>query len=336
MKIKEKSKLLALLLSLFMVATVVCLTVATCISVSAAKTITETVSILNPRQNMRGDGYVWMNIPEELTLTNLRIDTKDKYGLKICDGAVVFLKGNNYIKASEAAIYCGGTVTFKGTGTLTLESGGVGILMLNSDGTDTIRVMDGKIMIKATEAGIKATFAKIAIVGGEMDISVSSEDGFALDAYDTTINAGAKLTANNTVRGSYKLNLSDANVSIAAPKAALMYGEEKYFTLAKLELKVGSSADSLAVAEAYNGEFALSASSTVVPRTPSLLFGDEYTIALDIVLLVCGIILLAAVFVVPYLIRKKKTDKILAEIRAKEEAEMANKPKRSENKKKGK
>jgi len=330
MKIKAKSKLLALIFTALTAAVLFTTVSVLCLNVSAARTLTESVSILNPRQNIRGDGYVWMNIQGELTLTNLKIDTKDKYGLKICDGAVVFLKGNNYIKASEAAIYCGGTVTFKGTGTLTLESDGVGILMLNEDGTDTIRIMDGSYTIKASEAGIKAAFAKIAVVGGEVDISVSSREGFAIDAYETTVNAGASLTANNTVRGSYKLNVSDANVNIDAQKAAFMYGEEKYFTLANLELRTGANADSLALADGYNGEFAVSTVSTVVSRTPSLLFGDEYTIALDIVLLAGGVVLLTAVLVVPYLIKKKKTAKLLAEIEARVEDKKEKNPKKKQ------
>lgn len=77
-----------------------------CLNVSAAKTLTEGVSILNPRQNMRGEGYFWDNPKDTLTLSDLRIDTEDEYGLKITDGATIILKGDNRIKADKScALY---------------------------------------------------------------------------------------------------------------------------------------------------------------------------------------------------------------------------------------
>ena len=64
---------------------------------------------------MRGEGYFWDNPKHShLTLSDLRIDTEDEYGLKITDGATVILKGDNRIKATKAALYIGGNVIFRG------------------------------------------------------------------------------------------------------------------------------------------------------------------------------------------------------------------------------
>ena len=61
----------------------------------AVVTITKSVNLTNPRMNMSGAGYAWMNLDKTLTLDGLYIDTSDEYGMRIPDGATVILKGNN-------------------------------------------------------------------------------------------------------------------------------------------------------------------------------------------------------------------------------------------------
>ena len=278
-------------------------------SVSAGKVIKETVSILNPRQNIRGDGYTWMNRYDELHLNNLNIDTTDDYGLKICDNAVVYIEGDNYIKASKAAVYCGGNVTFRGNGTLTLESDGAGCIVHSQEKNKTIRFYSGTYRIKAGEAGLRAEDANIALVGGNMEISVPNADGYAVDAYGVTVNSGMKLSADNSIRGTYKLNVSDAELKITSTKPALIC--DQYLSVAKVRLSVGNTANELTEADGYNGENCISSVSTVSHRVPSILFGEKYSIALDITLLISGILLLAAVIAIPKIIKYRKTKKIL-------------------------
>ena len=289
---------------------------------SAAKTvIRETVSLLNVRANAVGDGYEWKNRTDDLILTNLNIDTDDPYGLKICAGATVTLIGDNYIRASKAAIYLGGTVTFKGDGTLTLVSDSCGILSLSEDVKNRIRIIGGTIRIQAGETGIRSLFSEVVLSGGKTTIEMTDEAGTAIDAYHLAVSSGATLKANAPLHASYKLTLSDATIDIAASRTALSCDNAEHFSVENLKIQTGADAASLQSAEAYAGENAFSAVTTVVRRIPSILFGEKYTIALDITLLIVFILLLLAVIIVPKLIKRQKLKKLLAERDAKKAAQ---------------
>ena len=81
-----------------------------------AKTITETLNLVNVTQNERGDGYQWANRYDILTLDGLRLETENDFGLRLPKSCTVVLKGTNYIKAGKYALTCSGNVSFKGNG----------------------------------------------------------------------------------------------------------------------------------------------------------------------------------------------------------------------------
>ena len=141
---------------------------------SAATVLTEGVSILNPKANMRGPGYDWANRTSTLTLSNLNIETTDAYGLKLCDGATVILEGKNYIEASKAALYLEGNVIFRGNGSLTLVGGEYGILCHSTRVTNKLSLNGGTYHIQGGVDGIASPYQKVAI--GAVSITVSGKN----------------------------------------------------------------------------------------------------------------------------------------------------------------
>lgn len=298
--------------------------------VSAANRISSTVGLLNPRQNMRGEGYEWMNRFDTLYLEGLNIDTKDDFGLKLVDGATIVLTGDNYIKASKAALYLGGSVTIKGSGTLTLVSDGVGIRTLTNNPGEKFRLLESEITITAKTCGLECKSSGIVISGGKMNITV--DDGAAaIDGKTTSVSGGATIIANGTVRGSETLSISNANMDITTTNKA--FDSVNYSIFENIALSVGDSASSLTGTDNYNGEKCAKIVSTFVPHTSSIIFGEGYSIGIDIAMLIGVIIILAAAIAVPKIIKKKKAEKIIA---AREAAREAEKPADKKEKKKSK
>lgn len=288
-----------------------------CLNVSAAKTLTEGVSILNPRQNMRGDGYYWDNPNDTLTLSNLRIDTEDEYGLKITDGATVILKGDNRIKASKAALYIGGNVIFRGNGTLTLEGGETGILCNSINNTDKLSITSGRFTVRGGTDAIKAEYSKVSLSGSAV-LELKAAKGYAANVRELIMSAGVTVEAQGTLYSSYSMLIQGTNLTVTSDNSALV--SDGTLKLESMKLKAGDSATALSDITEYKGEKAISAVSTLDTKVKSILFGEKYSIALDIILLIVVIAALAAAVIIPILVRKKRAEAVIEQVK-KAEAE---------------
>ena len=281
-----------------------------CLNVSAAKTLTEGVSILNPRQNMRGEGYFWDNPKDTLTLSDLRIDTEDEYGLKITDGATVILKGDNRIKATKAALYIGGNVIFRGNGTLTLEGGETGILCNSTNNSDKLSITSGTFNVRGGTDAVKAEYSKVAMSGSAV-LNLKAGKGYAANVRELIMSAG--VTVDTQGYSSYSMLIQGANLTVSSDKAALL--SDGTLKLESMKIKAGDSSSSLSDIAEYSGEKAITAVSTLDTRTKSILFGDRYPVAVDIILLIAVIAALAAAVVVPIVVRKKKAAAVIEQVK---------------------
>lgn len=283
-----------------------------CLNVSAAKTLTEGVSILNPRQNMRGEGYFWDNPKDTLTLSDLRIDTEDEYGLKITDGATVILKGDNRIKATKAALYIGGNVIFRGNGTLTLEGGETGILCNSTNNSDKLSITSGTFNVRGGTDAVKAEYSKVAMSGSAV-LNLKAGKGYAANVRELIMSAGVTVDTQGSLYSSYSMLIQGANLTVSSDKAALL--SDGTLKLESMKIKAGDSSSSLSDIAEYSGEKAITAVSTLDTRTKSILFGDRYPVVVDIILLIAVITALAAAVVVPIVVRKKKAAAVIEQVK---------------------
>ena len=286
----------------------------TALCICAGNTLTEGVSILNPKQNIHGDGYEWHNPSDTLTLTNLKIDTDDEYGLKIADGATVILKGNNYIKASKAALYIGGNVVIRGSGTLTLEGGETGILCNSIKNTDKLSITEGTYNINGGIDGIRADFSRVALSGGKLTVSGGS--GYAINVRELQTSAGVTIKATGTLYSSYSMLIQGTNLTVESSQPALL--SDGTLKTESMTIKTGTTLSALSDADSYSGENAITTISTLDTSIKSILFGAPYSIAVDITLLIAAIAVLAAAIVIPPVIRKKEAQSIIKSLEAAE------------------
>lgn len=298
---------------------------------SSAKTVyTKTLSLLSIRANAKGDGYKWDNYNSILTLDGLNIDTEDDYGLKIMDGATVILKGKNYIKASKAAVFLEGKIIIKGSGSLILE-GENGIYCSSNNRTDTLTINGGKYEITSKAQGIVSAFHRVSLTDCQMEIT--TEGGVAVEAERLTVGAKTVFKANGSLIGHKKLHLEGTDLTIESKNAALVSDND--ITFSKLVLKTGDSSTSLAQTESYNGESFVSAKSTYDDSKRSLILGDKYPFALDIVIFIGIAAVLVCAVVIPIIIKKKKAEAaVLARDRAEDERKAEAKAKKKAAKQK--
>ncbi len=269
----------------------------------SAKTITHTLNLVNVTQNEKGDGYEWANRYDTLTLNGLRLETEEDFGLRLPKSCTVILKGTNYIKAGKYALTCSGNVSFKGRGTLILDAGEIGLFIYTEIGTEKIRLLDGKYEITAGKYGVYSKQADFSFVDGKMDITVNSPDGAAVFGRNLNL-VGGKFTANNSVEATNELVVKGINLDIESTKPALS---------AKILNVTDISVD-------YNGENTVEAKSTEKRQRQSAIFGDDVPGYVDVILIVCAIVGIAALIVVPILRRKKKTKELYERLAREAEA----------------
>jgi len=283
--------------------------------VSAGKPLTDGVSILSPQEDIKGDGYYWNNLTKTLTLNNLNITTHDDYGLKIADGATVILEGKNYIEASVAALYIGGDVIFRGSGSLTLTGGQYGILCNSTKSEHKLSVTSGTYTIEGGTDGIHSEFQKVALSGGKM--TVTGTEGYSINVRDFQTANNVTVKATGSFYSSYSMLLQAANLTIESKDPALI--ADKYLKLERMTLRAGDSLSSLSAVEIYTDEKALSTVSTFDNSRRSLIFGESVPFFVDILLLIVVLAGLAAIIVLPILHKRKM---ILVAIAARDAAEV--------------
>jgi len=261
-------------------------------SVSAKDTIKNMVNVADSNKNMRGPGYEWNNITKVLTLSGVNIDTDDDYGMRIPKNCNVVLKGNNYIKASKYAIACIGTVVFKGSGSLIIDAGEIGIYIISQDNTQKIPLLYGKYTINAGKYGVYSDNSDFSFIGEKMNVNVSAGEGMAICGRVVNL-LGGRFTSNAPVTATHALTLDSVNVNIDAKSAAL----------AAKTLYI----ENLSVNE-YNGETSIDIKSTAPIFGDSIIFGEGVPSYVDYILLIVFLGGIVAAIAVPAVRKKKKAE----------------------------
>lgn len=268
------------------------------VHISAAAQITETVNLSRPQKNMSGSGYYWDNRNKILTLDGLYISTSDDYGLRIPAGATVILKGKNYVTASVAALTVPGNVTFKGSGSLHLKSGDMGIYFYSTDDSTTARFLEGTYEVIAGGDGLHSEYTALSIVGGKMSINAPAADKYAILGREIKL-YGGNLTMDNSVHASVSLEVQAVDLSVTSAKPAL--SSDKTLKVDKVSIKSGSAVGSLSSAEEYTGENCISLKSSASNLGSSILFGDSVPMFVDILIVLALLALIAAGIAFPFL-----------------------------------
>ncbi len=259
-----------------------------------AKTITETLNLVNVTQNERGDGYYWANRTDVLTLDGLRLETTSDYGLRLPQNCTVELKGTNYIKAGKYALTCSGNVSFKGSGKLILDGGEMGIYIYTEVNTHKIRLLGGEYEIRAGKYGICSTHADFSFVDGDMDIEITDPAGAAI--FGRCVNlVGGDFEANGSVEATHELVVQGIDIDIESTRAAL--------SAKTLTIKDISKPD-------YSGEYEIEAESTAKRDRRSAIFGDDVPGYVDVLLLIGAVAVIALLVIIPILRRRKKTKEL--------------------------
>lgn len=270
------------------------------ITVFASRTVTNMVNVADSNKNMHGAGYEWDNVNKVLTLNNLNIDTDDDYGMRLPKNCTVILKGKNYIKASKYALACTGTVVFKGSGSLTLDAGEIGLYLISQDSTQKIRLLDGKYTVNAGKYGVYSDEADFSFIGSSMKISVTSDEGMAIRGRVVNL-LGGEFSANAPVHATHALTIDSARVKIDAKSAAL---EAKTLYLRNLSI------------DEYSGETSLDVKSTAPIFGSSIIFGDGVPSYVDYVLLVLFLSGIVAAIAIPAIRKKKKAEALYKKLEA--------------------
>lgn len=291
-------------------------------------TITETVNLANINKNAEGNGYEWANLTDTLTLDSLNIVTDDDYGLKLPKEATVVLKGNNYISAKQCALVCTGTVTFTGSGTLTLVADNTGISCTSVYRTDLVRFTDGKINITAGQFGIQLENSDLALMGSKVTITLNGQDNdrAAISGKAVAISAGS-LKANAPVYAANSLSVSAADVSVNANSPALNCPNS--VTLNKVSIKAGATEATLEKVNEYTSQNVIELHSTASNAKKGILFNANYPRFLDYLIFAVVFILIVLLIVLPIYFKRKRTERLVAEYRAANETKATKKSKKN-------
>lgn len=280
-----------------------CMAVSLCLFVIptptyAADAIKSTVNIATANKNQTGMGYNWQNRYDILTLNGLNIETEDDYGLRLPKNCTVVLEGKNYIKAAKYGISCAGTVIFKGSGSLTIDAGEIGIYLISQDTTQKVRLLDGKYEITAGEYGVYSEAADFSFVGNSMKIHMTDPAAPAISGRVVNL-LGGTFSANSSVIASHILTVEGLGIDVTSQSAA--------FTAKTLTTKY--------LSEDYNGEASFSAKSTAPKHKTSAIFGENVPGYVDYILLVVLLLGVFAGIFAPALRRKQKAKELHERLR---------------------
>lgn len=301
MKSKNIIKRLTLLLTFAVVLTAL-------MSVNVFAGYSSTVNLANVIQNEKGNGYYWDNPARVLTLDGFSLETSEDFGLKLPENATVKLVGTNRIKASKYALSSAGSITFIGSGTLIIESEGIGIYSYSNNPSHKIRLNGGKLKVSGDECAILSENAELSVTSGTLE-AVGGIIG------RTVSFTGGKVISNGKIHASHLLKINHASLEASVSEGnALVI--DNLFETEYIKLMCGESSDELKECSSYEGgRYAVATPTSKGSRT-SILFGDGVSIAVDYVLLALAVILFAAVIIIPILMKKRKTKKLYAELEA--------------------
>lgn len=294
----------------FLFAVALAITALGAFSVSAGEVYTSTVSFLNVRENASGEGVKWDNRNSTLTLENFKVDTTDRYGLRIPDGATVIIKGTNEISASYAALDIEGSAYFKGEGTLILNGGEIGFLNPINLAEKKVIIESGTYIINSEGVGVQSNSATWSQTGGKIEINCKGDAVVGRDIRFT----GGNFTANGSLVATSKIAVSHANLTVKSEKAALI--SDRAIALNGVRIESAGK-----VVEEYNGENEINIVALSRERTTSMLFGKNVGIFADYLVLILSALIVAAIIVVPIIVKKKRFAAAVAKYNAEKDAE---------------
>ena len=282
------------LLSLLTAALLLCALFAAALPASAAaETITKTVNIAAANKNESGPGYYWANRYDTLTLSGMRVETEEPYGLRLPKDCTVILEGDNYVKSSKYGLSCAGTVVFKGTGSLTVDAGEIGIYLITQDRTQKIRLIEGSYTVTAGKYGVYSDAADFSFVGKSMKITAGEHA-----ILGRCVNLlGGTFAADTPVEATQSLIVNGATVDIDASSPALV---SKNLEIKNLDFGGGE----------YDGGNSVHAKGLAKFHAKSVLLGDSVPGWVDYILLAAAVLLVGALIFVPALRKKKKTKEL--------------------------
>lgn len=265
-------------------------------AVSSDGIIRDTLDISRPKKDIVGEGYVWKNIDETLKLSGFELHTDSDYGIRIAKGATIELSGKNYISAKKAAIACQGSVTFTGSGSLTLVSED-GIMSYSTESGTVITIRSGNIAIEAQSCGIRCESGNITLSGGDVDIA---SDGQSLLARTIAL-ADCSLTADSPVHATDTLRITAAEVNVSVSNGAALAADGDLITE-----KIDMTSDGQAV-DSYADQSRISTVSNAYRGGTSAILGEGYPRIADVIIAAAAVLLLAALIAVPLIRHNAKT-----------------------------
>lgn len=265
-------------------------------AVSSDGIIRETLDISRPKKDIVGGGYVWKNIDETLKLSGFELHTDSDYGIRIAKGATIELSGNNYISAKKAAIACQGSVTFTGSGSLTLVSED-GIMSYSTESGTVITIRSGNIAIEAQSCGIRCESGGITLSGGNVEIT---SDGQSLLARTIAL-ADCSLNADSPVHATDTLRITAAEVDVSVPSGAALVADGDLITE-----KIDMTSDGQSV-DSYADQSRISTVSNAYRGGTSAILGEGYPRIADVIIAAAAVLLLAVLIAVPLIRHNAKT-----------------------------
>ena len=282
-------------LSLLAAALLLGLLVLSAVPASAAgnEVITKTVNIAAANKNESGPGYYWANRYDTLTLSGMRVETEEPYGLRLPKDCTVILEGDNYVKSSKYGVSCSGTVIFKGTGSLTVDAGEIGIYLITQEKTQKIRLIEGNYSVSAGKYGVYSDAADFSFVGNSMKISAGESA-----ILGRCVNLlGGTFSADSPVEATQSLLVNGITVDIDASRPAL---SSKNLEIKNLGYTGGE----------YDGGNSIHAKGLAKFHAKSVLLGDSVPGWVDYILLAGALAIVGVLVFVPALRKKKKTKEL--------------------------
>ena len=275
-----------------------------------AYSLGETVDLSHVRQNESGQGYRWDNINDILYLTDTDLTTESDFGIKLPAGATVSIEGDCRVTAKRYAISCLGSVTFKGTGKLTVSGGECGLYFYSTNRDHKILFLGGEYSVKGGAQAIRSDGAEVSFCGG----AVSLDGADAVLGCDITA-SGCDLTARGVIRASHLLSVNGANVSaLAENEPALVSGGR--IVLENVRIEAGGDEKSLTVTDGYDGQNAVRLTTTYKRQRSSVLFGEGTPGWVDTLIFIGAGVGVAAALTVPFAVKAVKKKKLLEKLEA--------------------
>ena len=264
----------------------------------------ETVDLSYVRQNESGEGYRWDNINDVLYLTGTNLSTTADFGFKLPAGATVVVEGDCRVEANRYGISCLGSVTFKGSGKLTVSGGECAMYFYSTNRDHKILFLSGEYIMKGGEQAIRSDGAELSFCGGKFTL----EGKTAALGIDITV-SGCELTANGGISASHLLSLSGAKVSAFAENEPALVSDGR-IAIENEKIEVGDSPNALTVADEYGGQSAVRLTSTYKRVRTSVLFGEGTPGSVDVIIFIAAGVGVAVAIAVPFIVKARKRKKL--------------------------